>query len=119
MENTDTLEFSSQEQQEHEEQQTPTTKKFVFKIESENIDFVEGLSYQEKNEIVNKLFSDYQNSSVLNKKFNSSINLTKKAAVIFLAALIGIPLIIFLIGVSVHFTKISYTEMQTNFEKLF
>jgi len=116
MQNTDTLDFSKNEQQETE---TISSKKFVFKIDAENIDFIESLGYQEKNEIINKMLQDYQNSSVLNKKFNSSINITKKATIIVIAALIGIPLVIFLVGLSVHFTKISYTKMQTNFEKLF
>jgi len=95
------------------------SKKFVFQVYSDNIEFVESLSYQEKNELVNQLFDDYRTSSVINHKFNKSINIAKKAVIIFFAVFVGIPLIIYLAAVSLHFTKSSYVDMQHNFENLF
>jgi len=99
--------------------ETQRAKKFVFQVYSDNIDFVESLSYQEKNDLVNQLLNDYQVSSVINHKFNKSVNLAKKSVIIFLAVVLGIPLILYLASISLHFTKSSYSEMQTNFEKLF
>ena len=99
--------------------ETQRAKKFVFQVYSDNIDFVETLSYQEKNDLVNKLLNDYQVSSVINHKFNKSVNLAKKSVIIFLAIVLGIPLILYLASISLNLTKSSYVDMQTNFEKLF
>lgn len=99
--------------------ETHKSKKFVFRVYSDNVDFIESLSYQEKNDLVNQLFNDYRISSVINQKFNRSINIAKKSVFIFLAVVMGIPMIIYLASISLDFTKASYVEMQQNFEKLF
>ena len=99
--------------------ETHKSKKFVFQVYSDNVDFIESLSYQEKNDLANQLFNDYRISSVINQKFNRSINIAKKSVAIFLAVVIGIPLLIYLVSISLDFTKSSYFKMQQNFEKLF
>lgn len=99
--------------------ETQKTKKFVFQVYSDNIDFVETLSYQDKNDLVNQLLSDYRSASSYNEKVDNKINLTKKAVIIFLAVVLGIPLILYLTSISLHLTKSSYVEMQNNFQKLF
>jgi len=99
--------------------ETQKSKKFVFQVYPDNIEFIETLSYQEKNDLVNQLFDDYRISSIINKKFNRSISIAKKSVIIFFACVIGIPLILYLTSVSLDFTKYSYSEMQKNFEKLF
>jgi len=99
--------------------ETQKSKKFVFRLYSDNIDFVETLSYQEKNDLVNQLLDDYRGAAIYNKKVNKNISLTKKAVIIFLAIVVGIPLLIYLTSISLDLTKSSYTEMQKNFEKLF
>jgi hypothetical protein len=98
---------------------TQKSKKFVFRLYSDNIDFVETLSYQEKNDLVNQLLDDYRGAAIYNKKVTKNISLTKKAVIIFLAIVVGIPLLIYLTSLSLDLTKSSYTEMQKNFEKLF
>jgi len=101
------------------ENKVQSTKKFVFQIYSDNIEFIETLSYQEKNDLINYLVSEYQVSSNSNKKFNSGFNLAGKITLIILAFAVGIPLLFYILGVSFDLTKASYYSMQQNFEKLF
>lgn len=99
--------------------ETQKSKKFVFQLYSDNIDFVENLTYQEKNDLANHLFNDYRIGSAVKQKVDKSISMTKKTIAIFLALIFGIPLIIYLTSLSLHFTKSSYVEMQNNFQKLY
>lgn len=111
--------YHNQEHFSGSDAEIPKTKKFVFQIEPENINFVEGLSYQEKNDLVNYLLANYKLSSYYNRKKGENIKFAKKAAWIFLAVAVGIPLIIYISSISLKMTKHSYVDMQKNFEKLF
>ncbi|MEI8389628.1 MAG: hypothetical protein WCG23_07045 [bacterium] len=99
--------------------ETEKSKKFVFQLYDENIDFVESLSYQEKNDILNQLLNDYRLSNIYGKKLVKKASNIKKSVIIFFAVIIGIPLILYLISLSLNLTKSSYTQMQNNFSKLF
>jgi len=111
--------LNEQESLNYMDTEVQKSKKFVFQVYSDNVEFIESLSYQEKNDLINKLLDDYNTSSVINHKFNKSVNITKKAVAIFFAVIIGIPLIIYLTAVSLNLTKSSYVKMQNNFENLF
>lgn len=94
-------------------------KKFVINVYDDNIEFVDNLSSKEKNDIINQLLAEYQIKNTKSKKLNKIKNEVISYTLIFLALVIGIPLLIKLTAISIKLTKSSYTEMQKNFEKLF
>jgi len=102
-----------------ENNEPPQSKKFVFQVNTENIDFVERLSYQEKNDLINYLIKNYRFANASQKKKTEESAFIKKCVIIFLAITVGLPLIIYLTGLSFSLTKTNYTYMQKNFEKLF
>ena len=95
------------------------SKKIVFYINPENIKYIESLPYQQKHAFINKLIAESRNNENENYKLDKSINLLKRTVIMIVSVLIGIPLLFFLLGVSLDLTKSSYLEMQKKFEKLF
>ncbi|OGH95681.1 MAG: hypothetical protein A2104_05920 [Candidatus Melainabacteria bacterium GWF2_32_7] len=94
-------------------------KKFVFQIYPENVKFIESLSYQEKQDLINHLISESRNEINEKYKYKQHFNWVKKAIITVILILIGIPLLFYLASISLNVTKTNYSEMQSNFEKLF
>jgi phospholipid N-methyltransferase len=94
-------------------------KKFVFQIYPENIKFIESFSYQEKHDFINQLISEYRESKIFALEQEKLHSKAKNLLIIILAVIIGIPLLLYIINVSLDLTKASYYDMQTKFEKLF
>lgn len=111
--------YNNQENLISADHETQSSKKFVFQLHSENKDFIERLTYQQKNDLVNYLIHNYRLTSYNDQMLKKNINAAKKAAIIFLAIVVGIPLIIYVASISLSLTKSSYVDMQKNFEKLF
>lgn len=101
------------------ETEAQTSKKFVFQVYPNNVEFVETLSYQEKNDLINYLLNDYKNYSVYKQKYSKDVDFIKKIVAVVLAIIVGVPLLVYLAGVSFELTNHSYENMQKNFEKLF
>ena len=95
------------------------TKKFVFQIYDENIDFIETLPLNQKNTLINQLIYDYRVEDIKNKKSNELIKFYKRIAATVLLVVIGMPLFLMLITFSLKVTLNSYSQMQNNFQKLF
>ena len=95
------------------------SKKFVFVIKPENVKFIESLSYQDKQDIVNQLISKYRNNEQHNSQSNEETLWLKKFIAFATAIIIGIPLLLILLSYSLNLTKNSYLYMQTNFEKVY
>ncbi len=94
-------------------------KKFVFQIYPENVKFIETLSYQEKQDFINHLISESRNEINEKYKYKQHFNWVKNAIIIVVLILVGIPLLFYLASISLNVTKTNYSEMQSNFEKLF
>ncbi len=94
-------------------------KKFVFQIYDENIDFIEALTYERKNSLINSLINDYKVVDINNRKNKAVINGFKTLLILTLSIIICVPLLIFITNFSLKMTLNSYAEMQRNFEKLF
>lgn len=95
------------------------TKKFVFQIDAENIDFVEGLSYQEKQEIINQLLYDYQNNQTQNYNVELEKVKIKRLITVGLLIIIGVPLMFTLLNLSWQASHNNNMNMQSNFQKLY
>jgi len=94
------------------------SKKFVFQIYPENIDYIESLSHEEKQYIINYLIQLHRDNQLHNYKIEKEGRTLKKIIFIIVCILIGVPLLFFLIGISLDLTRSSYYSMQKNFEKL-
>jgi len=92
-------------------------KKFVFQINPENIKYIESMSYQEKQDLINELIILHKLSVKEQQKTNSNLVLIKKLKIIFVALLVGIPILFYTVSMSLHYTQASYTDMQKNFER--
>ena len=95
------------------------TKKFVFQVYSDNIDYLESVSYDEKNEIINKLLNEHRVHLEKREKNRKLTGFIKKTVIILVLILAGVPLTLTFINYCFNATVNSYTKMQKNFERLF
>jgi hypothetical protein len=103
-----------------EERAFPTKpKKFVFQIYPENISFIESLSYQEKQLIINELISEYRQGNDVPNIITRLINPYKKIITVLVSALIVVSFLVFITSLAWTATKSTDYSMQRNFEKLF
>lgn len=96
-----------------------TTKKFVFQINAENVDFIETLAYQDKQDLINDLILRYRNNEQYNNKFEEESMWLKKFIIFGLFVIIGIPALLLFLSYSFNLTRNSYVYMQKNFEKVY
>ena len=94
-------------------------KKFVFQIYPENVDYVESMSYQEKQDFVNGLIQEYRDKENVYYQDEADYSRLKKIIIYALSVLVGIPLLLIMINFSLDITKNSYVDMQKKFEKLY
>lgn len=94
-------------------------KKYVVTAEIENLDYFEKLTVEERSELFNEMLSEYI-------KNEDKIKGKKRAKKVFIHTLIAlftliiaVPLLLFLINMSLHLTVLNYQHAQTNFEKLY
>lgn len=95
------------------------TKKFVFHLYGENVDFIDSLPLDKKDELINELLRTYKAGYNTSKQEKYVLNFVKKAALIVLLVIIGTPILMKIVNISLIATLNSYGEMQRNFEKLF
>jgi ATP-dependent Zn protease len=95
------------------------SKKFVFQINPENIKFVDSLSYEDKNIIINQLITNYKDGTYTSNKPQTSTMILKYVISISVIFIILIPVLFFLLNSSMNATKTNYKMYQGGFEKLF
>lgn len=103
----------------HEIAHRQEAKKFVFQVYGENIELIDSLSAENKNNLINKLLYDYRFKVNENKKNLEKINFWKKIVITVLIAIIGVPLFLMLVNFSFDKTLNSYSKMEQNFQKVF
>jgi hypothetical protein len=112
-------EFTDNSQNSEEGARGRKTKKFVFQLYGENVDFIESMGMDRKNQLINELVQGYKTGYDATAKSNNFLKQVKKVAIIILAVIVGTPLLIKVVNFSIVSTLNSYSEMQRNFEKLF
>lgn len=100
-----------------------STKKFVFQIYPENVKFIESLSYQEKQLIINELISNHlkgQQPQFSLPEINFlKIKITKKIVGQIVILLISFFIISFIFQNMMQLSKSNDRQMTRNFEKLY
>lgn len=103
-----------------EEGAFPTkARKFVFQIYPENISFIESLSYQEKQIIINDLISKYRQGNDVPNIISRIINPYKKLISVIITILIVVSFLTFISSLAWNASQLTNYSMQKNFEKLF
>ncbi len=101
------------------EKQPQKIKKFVIQVYDENISFIESLSSEKKNLLINNLIESYRTESFKVEKKKSVNNKFKKIIILTFLLILGIPLFVMFVNFSLEATLNSYSHMEKNFEKLF
>lgn len=94
-------------------------KKYVVHIMPDNIDFVDVLSIDDRNRLINKVI--YEQHVVDKKKnaFEERKKYIKHLVVVCLTMILGFPLIFFVVNMSLQASISNYEQSQKNFEKLY
>jgi hypothetical protein len=112
-------EFTDNSQNNNASSKGHKAKKFVFHLYGDNVDFIDSLPMDRKNQLINELVHGYKTGYDASVKSNNLFKQVKKVIFIVLLVIVAIPLLIKLVNFSVESTLNSYGEMQRNFEKLF
>lgn len=96
-----------------------TSKKYVIYIDSENIDFIENLSIDERKEIINKILKEQNEISIKTKEYNSKAKYIKHVLVACLTFLIGFPLMFIIVNKSLESSMDNYQQAKQNVSKLY
>jgi hypothetical protein len=94
-------------------------KKFVIEISPENISYIENMNHDERNLFINEILTGYLENENNIYKGKKESGLIKNIVVGFLIVMLGLPLIMMIINMSLSVTLNGYSEMQGNFERLY
>ncbi len=94
-------------------------KKYVIYIDSDNIDFVENLSIQDRRIIINKILKEQNEIMESERKAAARNRFFKHLTVAVITFLIAFPVIFMLANASTELTITNYREAKKNFEKLY
>ncbi|MDD3013775.1 MAG: hypothetical protein PHC34_08750 [Candidatus Gastranaerophilales bacterium] len=94
-------------------------KKFVFQIYPENIDYIDSLPYEEKHDLINQLLTNYREGFYTEDNSKTGTQKLTNTVRNFILLIIIIPVLLYLLNVSLNVTKNNYRIFQGNFEKLF
>jgi hypothetical protein len=94
-------------------------KKFVFQVYPENIDYVESLSYEEKNDLINHLLTNYKEGRYNENAFYDRAVILKYVSIIIITLILLVPIFIYFLNISLNMTESNYKIYQSGFEKLF
>ena len=94
-------------------------KKYVVRVDSQYIEMIEQLSYDERNLFFNELLEDYIKKDI--EQEESQIFATKVKTIVLsvLFIIVGVPLLIWMLSASFDATHSNYKDMQDKFIKLY
>lgn len=105
--------------EENDEKKPKNYKKYVFRIQQEYTAFLDALSYDEKNKIINKSLKEIIANQSSEKRKMIFKEAVRHLIIILVTLIIGIPLTFKIVNFSIKSTLKSYKYMQVNFEKLY
>lgn len=97
----------------------PKAKKFVVMVNSENVEFFDKISMEERTKLFNKLLSKYQTDQKAAKEKAHIIKFSKHMFVGIMVILISLPIMFLIVNKSIELTINNYRDVQNNFEKLY
>lgn len=94
------------------------SKKFIFKIYPEHIDYIEQMEIVQRNEFINQAIDNYLVEYDKWNKYEVLINKCKQIALYLLIIVLCIPVIILFFKIVTTETKNTNKQMEYNFEKV-
>lgn len=99
--------------------QSITSRKYVVYVDSENIDFMENLSIEERKEIINKLLKEQHEIAVQTKEFRKRKKYVNHTLIACLTFIIGFPIMFIMVNKSIEASMTNYQEAKQNIAKLY
>lgn len=95
------------------------SKKYVIYVDSDNINFMEGLSIQERKDVVNKILREQNLMSVHEKELARRKKFFKHIIFACIIFIIAFPIMFFIVNTSMMATMKNYQQAKDNFSKLY
>jgi hypothetical protein len=96
-----------------------TSKKYVIYVDSENIDFMENLTIEERKEVINKILKEQNVVSVKTKEFNHRAKIIKHALIAVFTFIIGFPVMFIVVNKSIESSFNNVQEAKQNVARLY
>lgn len=96
-----------------------TSRKYVVYVDSENIDFMENLSIDERKEIINKILKEQHEVSVQTKEFRKKKKVLNHALIACFTFIIGFPIMFIMVNKSFEASMTNYQEAKQNVARLY
>lgn len=97
----------------------PNAKKYVIYIDSDNVNFIESLSINDRRLVINKILRDECETIVLKKKNEKKQKFIRHAIVATITFVIGFPLMFYSVNKAMELTLDNYQQAKENFSKLY
>jgi len=94
-------------------------KKYVIYINSDNINFMENLSTNERKTLINKILKEQNELSVKEKEIERRKKYTINLMIITITVIIAFPILFVLVNKGLEITMDNYKEAKGNFTKLY
>lgn len=96
-----------------------TSRKYVVYVDSENIDFMENLTIEERKEIINKILKDQNELSIQTKEFRKKKKILNHALIACMTFIIGFPIMFIMVNKSIEASMTNYQEAKQNVARLY
>lgn len=94
------------------------SKKFVFKIYPEYVDYIDQMDVSQRNEFINQAISQHLSAYTKWQKYDTFISKIKQIAIYFLIIALCIPTMIMFFKIVFAESQNTDKKMQYNFEKV-
>lgn len=96
-----------------------TAKKYVVYVDSENIDFMENLTIEERKELINKILKEQNEITIQTQEFNKKSKALKHAILAIITFIIGFPVMFIVVNKSIESTMTNYQQAKQNVARLY
>lgn len=99
--------------------QDSNSKKYVIYINNDNIDFMEGLSIDERKNLINKILKEQNEISMKNKELEARKRYVANLILACVTFVICFPILFFIVNKATEATISNYYQAKENFTKLY
>lgn len=96
-----------------------TSKKYVVYVDSENIDFMENLTIDERKELINKILKEQNEVTIQTKELTKKSKILKHAILAVITFLIGFPIMFIVVNKSFEASITNYQQAKQNVARLY
>jgi len=96
-----------------------TSKKYVIYFDSENIDFMENLTIEERKEVVNKILKEQNIVSIKTKEITQRTKIVQHVMIAVFTFIIGFPIMFVVVNKSIESSMNNYQQAKQNVARLY